>query len=199
LSRRLSRWKVRLAADKQDVSTAPDDRALVSAVLRGRDEAAFRLLYQRHTATLYALALRLLGERRQDADDVLQETWIRAVTALPRFAWHSSLRTWLCSIVVNCCREVWRNARDELVIDEATVALQSGDVADQIDVATALARLPTGYRAVLVLHDIMGYTHEEIAAKLDIEAGTSKSQLSRARRAMRRALRMREPNDATRT
>lgn len=174
-----------------------DDRSAVRALLQQRDEAAFRVLYARHTPTLYALALRLLGERRHDADDVLQETWIRSVVALPRFAWQSSLRTWLCSIVVNCCREVWRNARDELVIEE-THAVESLDIAGHIDVTTALSRLPTGYRAVLVLHDIMGYTHEEIAERLGIETGTSKSQLSRARRAMRRVLRLREPNDATR-
>jgi RNA polymerase sigma-70 factor (ECF subfamily) len=176
----------------------PDDRDVVAALLRGRDEAAFRVLYQRHTPTLYALAVRLLGERRQDADDVLQETWIRAVAALPRFAWQSTLRTWLCSIVVNCCREVWRSARDELVIDESHADAPSVDIAGRIDVETALARMATGYRAVLVLHDVFGFTHEEIAQRLDIEVGTSKSQLSRARRAMRRALRIREPNDVTR-
>ncbi len=119
---------------------------------------------------------------------MVQESWIRAVGALARFAWQSSLRTWLCSIVVNCCREVWREARQELVVDDAHVAVPADDVAGRIDVAAALARLPTGYRAVLVLHDIVGYTHEEIAERLGIEPGTSKSQLSRARRAMRRAL-----------
>jgi RNA polymerase sigma-70 factor (ECF subfamily) len=137
---------------------------------------------------MYALALRLLGERPHDAEDVVQEGWIRAVGGLPRFAWQSSLRTWLCSIVVNCCREVWRESREELVIDEGSVGAHTENIADKIDVATALARLPTGYRAVIVLHDIMGLTHEEIAERLEIESGTSKSQLSRARRAMRRAL-----------
>jgi len=78
-------------------------------------------------------------------------------------------------------------------VDETQV-----DIAGRIDVETALAQMPTGYRAVLVLHDVMGFTHEEIAERLGIEVGTSKSQLSRARRAMRRALRIREPNDVTR-
>jgi RNA polymerase sigma-70 factor, ECF subfamily len=168
--------------------TAQQDKSDVSALLKSGDEGAFRSLYARHSPALYALALRLLGERRQEAEDVVQESWIRAVGGLSRFAWHSSLRTWLCSIVVNCCREVWRETRDEIVIEEAHGGTHSENMADKIDVATALARLPTGYRAVLVLHDIMGFTHEEIAERLDIESGTSKSQLSRARRAMRRAL-----------
>ena len=119
----------------------------------------------------------------------MQESWIRAVGGVARFAWQSSLRTWLCSIVVNCCREVWREARQKLVVaDDAHVSVPADDIAGRIDVAAALARLPTGYRAVLVLHDVVGYTHEEIAERLGIEPGTSKSQLSRARRAMRRAL-----------
>lgn len=119
---------------------------------------------------------------------MLQETWIRAITGLPRFAWQSTLRTWLSSIVVNCCREVWRARREELVVDARQLESRADDPALKIDVAAALARLPTGYRAVLVLHDIAGYTHEEIAQRLEIEPGTSKSQLFRARRAMRRAL-----------
>ncbi len=113
---------------------------------------------------------------------------MRAVTGLSGFAWQSTLRTWLSSIVVNCCREVWRAAREELVIDETHAAVHTEDLAGRIDVAAALAHLPTGYRAVLVLHDVAGFTHEEIARRLEIEPGTSKSQLSRARRAMRRSL-----------
>jgi RNA polymerase sigma-70 factor (ECF subfamily) len=168
--------------------SAARDRSEVAELLKSRDDAVFRSLYARHTPALYALALRLLGDRRQEAEDVIQETWIRAVGGLRRFAWQSSLRTWLCSIVVNCCREAWRQAREQLVVEEVHLGSEMHDIAGRIDVTTALARLPTGYRAVLVLHDIMGLTHEEIAERLEIEAGTSKSQLSRARRAMRRAL-----------
>lgn len=169
-------------------TAAQQDKREVSALIERGEEGAFRSLYARHAPAMYALALRLLGEHRHEAEDVVQESWIRAVGGLARFAWQSSLRTWLCSIVVNCCREVWREARDELGIEEAHVGTHAENIADKIDVITALARLPTGYRAVLVLHDIVGLTHEEIAERLDIEPGTSKSQLSRARRAMRRAL-----------
>ena len=154
-------------------------------MLKSRDEGSFRALYARHSPALYALALRLLADRTHDADDVLQECWIRAVARLRDFAWQSQLRTWLAAILVNCCRELWRASREELDGDLADLIAPNEDVAVRIDVTTALARLPAGYRAVLVLHDVAGFTHEEIAQQLDIETGTSKSQLSRARRAMR--------------
>ncbi|MGH7693368.1 MAG: RNA polymerase sigma factor [Gemmatimonadaceae bacterium] len=157
-------------------------------MLKSRDEASFRALYARHSPALYALALRLLADRTHDAEDVLQECWIRAVAGLREFAWQSQLRTWLTAIMVNCCREVWRSTRQELDVNDAELSAPNEDVGVRIDVASALARLPTGYRAVLVLHDIAGFTHEEIAAQLHIEPGTSKSQLSRARRTMRSLL-----------
>jgi RNA polymerase sigma-70 factor, ECF subfamily len=163
------------------------DRNDVASLIASRDERAFRALYARHAPALYALALHLLGDRRQDAEDVVQEMWIRALSALPGFAWHSSLRSWLSGILLNCCRELWRTSRQHVVIDEAHVVLHEAS-SGRIDVASALARLPAGYRAVLVLHDVEGYTHDEIARALDIEPGTSKSQLFYARRAMRRAL-----------
>ncbi len=154
-------------------------------MLNSHAEASFRALYARHSPALYALALRLLADRPHDADDVLQECWIRAVARLRDFAWQSQLRTWLTAILVNCCRELWRSAREEIAVEETELSAPNEDVGTRIDVASALARLATGYRAVLVLHDIAGFTHEEIAEQLQIEPGTSKSQLSRARRAMR--------------
>ena len=160
-----------------------DDRALVTAFLDTRSEDAFRALYRRHSPILYGLAHRLAGAI--DAADVVQETWIRAIGALPSFAWASSLRTWLCGIAVNCCRERWRRREGdhELVMSPPNWPSDSA-----IDLEAALARLAPGYRAVVVLHDIYGYTHAEIASQLGIDAGTSKSQLSRARQALRALL-----------
>lgn len=154
-------------------------------MLNTRDEAAFRALYARHSPALYALALRLLADRPHDADDVLQECWLRAVARLQDFAWRSQLRTWLTSILINCCRELWRASREELYLDDTEAIVPNEDTGVSVDVARALAKLPTGYRAVLVLHDIAGFTHAEIGERLEIEPGTSKSQLSRARRSMR--------------
>lgn len=168
------------------------DRANVEQFLRTRDEESFRELYRRHTPALFALSLRLLAHRTGEAEDVVQEMWIRGVERLPAFRWEASLRTWLGSIAVNCCRErlrpAWRWQQGE-----------DGGLGDRpgaeprldltLDVDRALDRLPDGCRTVFVLHDIEGRTHEEIGALLGIASGTSKSQLFHARRQLRALLR----------
>ena len=161
------------------------DRELVDRFLASRSEEAFLELYDRHAGRMFGLARRLLGLRGPnpaDAEDVLQAAWIRAVRRLPQFRWESSLSTWLCGFVVNCCREFRPFHVTEL--EERTAPAP----AERLDLETALAGLAPGYRAVLLLHDLEGFTHEEIARLLGIDSGTSKSQLSRARAAMRRAL-----------
>jgi RNA polymerase sigma-70 factor, ECF subfamily len=167
-----------LAADRHDVAT----------VIASRDDAAFRRLYARHTPALYALARRLMGGRTDDADDIVQEVWLRAVPKFAVFAWDSSVRTWLAAFALNCCRERWRERGESLLTDDLMMSGAVPDLPLRLDLERALAALPVGYRAVVVLHDIEGYTHEEIATKLGVEVGTSKSQLSRARRALRRGL-----------
>ena len=172
----------------------------MDAVVAHGDEVAFRMLYLRHAGTLRALVRRWVEDDRDRADDVLQETWMRAVQRFPRFEWRSSLRTWLISIAINCCREMVRTPQLQLVREVADTAGEGAsdtwsDI--RIDLERALARVAAGYRQVLILHDVHGLTHEEIAELLDIEIGTSKSQLSRARSALRRLLgpRFPEPNE----
>jgi RNA polymerase sigma-70 factor (ECF subfamily) len=168
------------------------DRTLVTRVLEQGDELAFRRLYRRHTPYLYQFALRLLGGNESDAEDVIQETWIRAVEGLTTFRWEAELRTWLGGIALNLCRGVFRRrSRTWLDGDDAiqrmAIAVQP-QTELRIDMERALARLPDGYRTVLVLHDLEGYRHDEIAGALGTTTGTSKSQLHRARRAVRRLL-----------
>ena len=169
-----------------------DDRELVARFLRSRDEAAFRAIYRRHTPALYALALRLLAPRTLDAEDVIQEAWIRAVERLGRFRWEAALRTWLGGIVVNCCRERLREGwRWEPSIDDGSEGSPDAEAPPlelTIDVDRALAALPAGCRGVFVLHDVEGRTHQEIGLLLGISAGTSKSQLFHARRRLRALL-----------
>lgn len=166
------------------MSGADEDRHDVAAVVARRDEAAFRRLYRRHTPALYALARRLTADETL-AGDVVQDAWVRAVRGFERFAWQSALRTWLSSIVLNCCRERWQARGDRFDDVSLEAAARPDDPHLRLDLERALASLPTGYRTVLVLHDVEGYTHEEIAAHLGVEPGTSKSQLFRARRALR--------------
>jgi RNA polymerase sigma-70 factor, ECF subfamily len=166
------------------------DQRSVQRFLRTGDERSFRQLYRRHAPGLYPLALRLVGGSEADAQDAIQETWIRACNTLERFEWKSSLRTWLTGILINCVRESnrerQRRKEEELPDDYPTTT--AGRQLTTIDLEQVIARLPTGYRHVLTLHDIEGYTHEEIGVLLEITAGTSKSQLYHARRALRSML-----------
>lgn len=177
--------------------TDTDDRTLVAAVIERGDERAFAALYTRHTPALYGLALRLTNGRDADAEDVVHDAWVRAFERFAEFEWRSALATWLCAFVVRRWREVTRQQSrgDELPIDDAGLSADDRRLEgtfDRLLLEQAIAGLAAGYREVLVLHDVHGYTHEEIGALLDIQAGTSKSQLARARRAIRTTLGARE-------
>jgi RNA polymerase sigma-70 factor (ECF subfamily) len=169
------------------------DRDLVRAFIEHGDEEAFRALFRRHTPRLYATARRLTGGTGRDAEDVVQSAWLRAARQLRDFEWRSALSTWLTGIVINCAREL-RRARPGGEVSAAVLEHQPAPARAGIglDLDRAIAALPDGYREVLVLHDVEGMTHTEIAAALGIAAGTSKSQLFHARRAVRRWLRPRE-------
>jgi len=169
------------------------DRELVADFLSGRDEAAFRRLYAAHAPRLFLFLLRLSGGRRAEAEELLQETWIRAAERLGSFRWESKLATWLHGIAWNARREAFR-ARGPIeapLPEESMAALpgSSGSAGEaRLDLERALRDLPGGYREVLLLHDVEGYTHEEIGILLGISPGTSKSQLSRGRALLRRRL-----------
>lgn len=175
--------------DSDSTADPRSDRELVRLFLATRGEIEFRALYRRHMPPLYRMAYRLAGPGL--AEDVLQETWCRAARKLGGFEWRSALLTWLTAILIRCCRETWR--------DSGQVVALSGDIEshepeveaaadDGLDLERALESLPPGYREVLVLHDVEGLTHEEIARALNVVPGTSKSQLARARRALRQRL-----------
>ena len=160
-----------------------DDSVLITRVL-ARDEAAFRQLYRRHTPAMYAAARRLVSRDAASVEDVVQEAWLRAVRQLSGFRGESSLRTWLVGIAIRCALE---SCRRGVVAPEADPEhLAAAPVVPPLDLEAALAALADGYRQVVLLHDLYGYTHAEIAALIGIDEGTSKSQLSRARAALRR-------------
>jgi len=171
-----------------DESVVADER-LVAEFLARRDEAAFVRLYRRHTPFLLALSRRLLQASAAAVDDVVQETWIRAVLALPGFRWESRLRTWLASIAVNCCREQRRRVvrrREEDPVDDLPPSPPSG--LEPLDLERAIGALPDELRDVLVLYALAGHTHDEVAELLGIAPGTSKSRLFQARRRLRARL-----------
>lgn len=167
------------------------ERTLAERVLAG-DDQAFRLLYRRHTPRLQQLLLRLLGGHEADAEDAVQDTWLKATERLGTFRWESAFGTWLCAIGLNVVREQARrrSRRPEVAWPESHDPPQAAPLerVDPVDLERAIAGLPEGYRTVLVLHDVEGYTHEEIGAAMGIASGTSKSQLFWARQAVRAAL-----------
>ena len=163
-----------------------DDRTLVQAVVKRRDDRAFRVLYDRHTSYLYRLALRLAGGDQRKAEDITHDAWIRAVERLGDFAWRSAFRTWVAGFVVNRARESARQRHhEELDGQHAGADPRLASVAERLDLERAVARLPARQRHVFILHDAEGWNHEASARALGIDAGTSRSQLSRARIALR--------------
>lgn len=168
------------------------DRELADAIVGAGDERAFRVLYGRHTPRLYQFVLRMMQGAEHEAEDVVQEAWTRAVERLDRFRWESKLSTWLIGIAVNLCRDRLRtaNRRGTVPIDAVAppAAPARAGAEERIDLERAIARLPAGYREVLLMHDVEGLTHFEIGERLGIAEGTSKSQLFFARRTMRRLL-----------
>lgn len=167
------------------------DRDLAKALLHDGDEASFRELYRRHTPRLYQFVLRMMGGAEAEAEDVVQEAWIRAAERLDGFRWESQFATWLTGIGVNLCRDRLRRdgRRQEIqALDGLEVHVRAASHEERIDLERAIALLPAGYREVLLLHDVEGFTHGEIGERLGIAEGTSKSQLFFARRAMRTLL-----------
>ena len=170
-----------------------DDRHLISRVQAG-DASAERELYDTHVERVYRLVYRLAGDADQ-AQDYTQETFIRAFGRLGEFRGEAALGTWICSIAVsvalNGLRRGKRLRTREVALDEAATAA-TADRAAEPDLRDRLARaidaLPEGYRVVFLMHDVEGYTHEEIGHTLGVQTGTSKAQLSRARARLRRAL-----------
>jgi RNA polymerase sigma-70 factor (ECF subfamily) len=181
---------------QHDDSQAPEpvnDRELIGRVLAG-DPGAERALYDAHVDRVFRLVYRMAGDLDR-AQDWVQETFIRAFDRLAGFRGESALSTWLCSIAIsvslNGLRQV-RRARDrEVALDDAGVLGHHPVQADpdlRTRLSQAIEALPDGYRAVFVMHDVEGYTHEEIARALGVQAGTSKAQLFRARARLREAL-----------
>lgn len=158
------------------------------------DERAMRALWERHAPAVDAVVRRLAGDDDLAAD-IAQEVWIQIFRALPGFRGESQFGTWAHRIAVNrtlnALRKVRREQRQELPMDDDTVAIEPQDtdrilLAESID--EALRQLAPGARQVFVLHDVEGYTHEQIAGELGISTGGSKSQLFKARAKLRRLL-----------
>ena len=172
-----------------------DDRTLIARVLAG-EPTAERALYDAHVDRVFRLVYRLAGDRDR-AEDYTQDTFIRVFAKLADFRGESALSTWICSIAVsvalNGLRKVkrLRNREVELEVVEPALPGATRRAAEpdlKARLAQAIDDLPEGYRTVFVMHDVEGYTHEEIGQTLGVQSGTSKAQLFRARAKLRTAL-----------
>jgi RNA polymerase sigma-70 factor (ECF subfamily) len=165
---------------------------LIARVLAG-DRVAARELYNAHAARVYSLAFRLTG----DADlarEATQDVFVRAFRQLNRFRGDAALSTWLhritVTVVATAMRKVKRMRERETDIDDlATVGSESDvDPVLRDRLHRAIDALPEIYRVTVIMHDIEGYTHLEIAEILGVAEGTCKSRLSLARKQLREAL-----------
>ena len=169
------------------------EQELIGRVLAG-DPGAERAMYDAHVDRVFRLVYRMAGGLDR-AQDYTQETFIRAFARLGQFRGDAALSTWLGSIAIsitlNGLRQVKRSREREVVLDDS---LAIGRIAREAEpdlkdrLAQAIDDLPDGYRVVFVMHDVEGYTHEEIAGSLGVHPGTSKAQLFRARARLRESL-----------
>ncbi|KAF1711288.1 RNA polymerase subunit sigma-24 [Pseudoxanthomonas kalamensis DSM 18571] len=159
----------------------------------GGDGKAFASLYQRHAGRVHGVIARLVGGQGARAEDLTQEAFVRAWQALPRFRFESAVSTWLHRLAVNTALMELRSRRSGPRWDAEDDTLDRLDVPDSaghgmalgMDLQRAVDSLPPRARAVLVLHDVEGWKHEEIAAELGMAVGSSKAQLHRARQLLR--------------
>jgi RNA polymerase sigma-70 factor, ECF subfamily len=167
-----------------------DEAALVDAVRRGAPGSR-EAIYHRYKRRVFALALRIVGS--VDAEEVAQEAFIRVFRGLPKFRGDAALGTWIYRLAVNAAlshRARRANAptapTDEAGVERVVaVTSEARDLALRRHLERALALLPVGYRTVIVLHDVEGLEHEEVASILGCHVGTSKSQLHKARAKLR--------------
>ena len=183
-------------ASLDEAATAADvDHALARASAGG-DVTAFEALYRRHAGRVHGVILRLVGHQHSRAEDLTQEAFVRAWQALPGFRFESAVGTWLHRLAANTALMELRSRRSGPMIDSGEDALDqvcTGDTAGHrtalsMDLQQAIDSLPPRARAVLVLYDIEGWTHEQIATALEMAVGSSKAQLHRARRLLRTKL-----------
>ncbi len=176
-------------SDKQ--AQSPEQEALLRAVARGESPALERL-YTEHGDTVYRIAFRLT-ESAADAKDVLQDVFVALPEALQSFGARGSFEGWLKRVAVRTSLMKMRTRRRRREISFGGLVgsirqTERPDPVDRLELERAIAELPEQLRAVFVLKEIEGFTHDEIAELLQIKRGTSEVRLYRARRVLRTRL-----------
>jgi RNA polymerase sigma-70 factor, ECF subfamily len=177
------------------------DAQLIARAQQG-DEQAFASLFDLHKRRVYSLCLRMTGDTAE-AEDLSQEAFLQLFRKISTFRGESAFSTWLHRLVVNVVlMHLRKKGLQQVSLDEVDtsqdepVKREYGEddkrllhSIDRLTLSRAIEALPPGYRAVLVLHDVEGYEHNEIAQILNCSVGNSKSQLHKARLKLRDALR----------
>lgn len=180
-------------AERADVAGRGFDEAGLIFRAQEGDTAAFEALYRAHVGRVYAICLRLSGDAGR-AEELTQTAFIQAWEKLHTFRGEGGLSGWLRRLAINVVfqdrraekrRRLRVVATDDEALLEHPVAPSAGL---KIDLERAIAALPEGARTVLVLHDVEGYRHDEIAEMTGMAPGTSKAQLHMARRLLRGVL-----------
>ena len=173
-------------------STAVLDELVLARARAGDDEALERV-FRHFEAPLYTLARRLT-RTPHDAEDVVQETFLEVVRSISRFRGEGSFAGWIRKVaarkaLMRLRRQTSRPSEDELTEDlvDASAAATAA-VPERLDLEAALARLSVAARAVIWLHDVEGYSHEEIGTLMSRTSSFSKSQLARAHARLRAML-----------
>ncbi len=172
------------------VKNPDEDYAFVESALAGSSEA-FKELFTRNVSRVYSLCLRISADKFA-AEELTQESFIKAWEKLDTFRFESKFSTWLHSIAVN--QSLMRARADQRTekFEETGPHIKGSHIAgrydSKIDIENAIQKLPPQARMVLVLHDIEGYKHNEISEMMNIQIGTSKAHLHRARKILREEL-----------
>lgn len=179
--------------EPQLVETDSDAARLVRRA-QGDDRSAFDTLYAQHVGRVYAVCLRMCANR-EEAERLTQDVFVRAWQNLKKFRGDSAFASWLYRLTVNVVlqdgRSNRRRAAHVAVLPEPELLARASNSShddDRMDLERAIASLPPGARQVLVLHDIEGYKHEEIARMTGTAVGSVKAQLHRARKLLRERL-----------
>ncbi len=167
-----------------------DSNQLIQRCKHG-DIQAFKFIYETHKTKIYNIAYRIHGNH-EDAQDSVQDAFVLIFKKIKSFRGESALSTWFYRIVVNTCLNNIRKSKTqrESSLSDLLESKANNDQNKslQIILEQEIQNLPTGYRAVFVLYEIEGFTHEEIGKILKISQGTSKSQLHRAKQLLRKRL-----------
>ncbi len=193
---------------RKPISGELSEAVAIARAKRG-DAQAFEYLYHLHKHRVYSLCLRMLGNAAE-AEDLTQEAFLQLFRKVQTFRGESAFSTWLYRLAVNVVLMHLRKkglpavsleetaegeGEEEPRREIGTEDLRLAGSIDRVTLERALAKLPTGYRLIFILHDIEGYEHNEIAEMLACSIGNSKSQLHKARLRLRDLLREESPKN----